>query len=608
MNGTHISALKNHPKATVLVFNEFHFFNPYRWYRRWRFGEEKLTPDHGIFYRTHRKIVVVDDKVGFCGGMNIAQEYAGDKLGTHKFHDSMVRVEGPCVEFLSDVFMESVKEAAPTFPPPKWRSWVRQKVVSGYNRVFQLLTHPTYAIAAVKELKQKFQPSSISSIRKAPSSVSRYARIKTSLRSTMKKTAQLLKKVHVPRRARKVDATSAIVDVAATKSNWHHRKDRVSSGLRALGRRARAGFQKISLRRRGFIPLSKTTQPSSNAVAPASTSTMTNADQSPQSPSYAYQFSSASSSSSSNQTPSSSPASTSASVPVSAPVTCSSSSLSSSSSSPSTSSSSPSSSDSNMGVDPMALEIGIRRDSVMRGDSSYRTRNHVHAHAHEDTMKEGVFTQVVRSNVLRRAPHIEFVYAEAISAAVKSIILTTPFFIPTKKLGEALILAADRGVNVTIITQGKSDTPYMRWAAQYSYEKYLEHNIRIFEYNERVLHAKTMTADGFFSCFGSSNLDFFSYTSLLEVLLTVVDRSVAKQLHKQADCDMKNCAEITMETVRQRSIVQRMWSAMWHFIADIARQRLINSYYKLRHFATRNISRLRRRLPTLRRRGGGKQQ
>lgn len=36
---------------------------------------------HGLFFRNHRKLLVVDDEVGFAGGMNISNLYAGRESG-----------------------------------------------------------------------------------------------------------------------------------------------------------------------------------------------------------------------------------------------------------------------------------------------------------------------------------------------------------------------------------------------------------------------------------------------------------------------------------------------------------------------------------------------
>lgn len=70
--------------------------------------------------RNHRKIVVVDGKVGFTGGINIGDEYRGEAA---PWRDTHVRIRGPAVARLADVFAEdwhfATKQGIPHYDPPK---------------------------------------------------------------------------------------------------------------------------------------------------------------------------------------------------------------------------------------------------------------------------------------------------------------------------------------------------------------------------------------------------------------------------------------------------------------------------------------------------------
>ena len=57
-----------------------------------------------INHRNHRKVVVIDARVGFTGGMNIGDEYLGS--GPDVWRDAFVRIEGPAVQQLQEVFCE----------------------------------------------------------------------------------------------------------------------------------------------------------------------------------------------------------------------------------------------------------------------------------------------------------------------------------------------------------------------------------------------------------------------------------------------------------------------------------------------------------------------
>lgn len=56
--------------------------------------------------RNHRKILVVDNEVGFAGGMNIGEEYQGRKKRFAPWRDTHLRLEGPAVRSLQEIFAE----------------------------------------------------------------------------------------------------------------------------------------------------------------------------------------------------------------------------------------------------------------------------------------------------------------------------------------------------------------------------------------------------------------------------------------------------------------------------------------------------------------------
>ncbi len=56
--------------------------------------------------RNHRKIVVVDGKVAFTGGVNIGDEYTGRKKKVGPWRDTHLRIMGPAVHHLQEIFAE----------------------------------------------------------------------------------------------------------------------------------------------------------------------------------------------------------------------------------------------------------------------------------------------------------------------------------------------------------------------------------------------------------------------------------------------------------------------------------------------------------------------
>jgi cardiolipin synthase len=72
-----------------------------------------------LSHRDHRKIVVVDDRVGFTGGLNIADDYAAVEDGGAGWHDMHCRVTGPIVIDLARMFRRTWRRAGgANYPPP----------------------------------------------------------------------------------------------------------------------------------------------------------------------------------------------------------------------------------------------------------------------------------------------------------------------------------------------------------------------------------------------------------------------------------------------------------------------------------------------------------
>ena len=75
---------------------EFEFFRPLRWYTLDRFNN-----------RTHRKLLIVDGKVAFTGGVGVADHWLGNAQDPEHWRDSHFRLEGPAVAQMQSAFMDN---------------------------------------------------------------------------------------------------------------------------------------------------------------------------------------------------------------------------------------------------------------------------------------------------------------------------------------------------------------------------------------------------------------------------------------------------------------------------------------------------------------------
>ncbi len=136
---------------------------------------------------------------------------------------------------------------------------------------------------------------------------------------------------------------------------------------------------------------------------------------------------------------------------------------------------------------------------------------------------------VVRDSVRHRRD-IEDAYIELIDAAREEVVIASAYFFPGRRFRHALERAARRGVNVTVLLQGKVEYRLLYYAARALYSPLLQAGVRIQEYHRSFLHAKVAVFDGCVASVGSSNIDPFSLLLAREANVFIDDAGFAAQL------------------------------------------------------------------------------
>jgi cardiolipin synthase len=140
----------------------------------------------------------------------------------------------------------------------------------------------------------------------------------------------------------------------------------------------------------------------------------------------------------------------------------------------------------------------------------------------------------------------------AIAEAHTRILLTTGYFVPSRRDWMALADAATRGVSVEIVLAGHSDVPAALHAGRALYGRLLEAGVRIYELQDGLLHAKGATIDGVWSVIGSSNFDRRSFRFNNEVDAVLLGREMADALEHLLRGWMRRAEEVTLADWRRR--------------------------------------------------------
>lgn len=165
---------------------------------------------------------------------------------------------------------------------------------------------------------------------------------------------------------------------------------------------------------------------------------------------------------------------------------------------------------------------------------------------------------VLRDNLLNRT-RIERSYRKAIGEAQTEIIIANAYFLPGRKLRQGLIHAAQRGVRVRLLLQGRYEYFLQFHATRPVYGALLAAGVEIHEYAVSFLHAKVAVIDGHWATVGSSNLDPLSLLLAREANVVVDDVVFAQLLRSRLLSAMvKEGVRVDPEGYTHRPLRQRV--------------------------------------------------
>ena len=109
----------------------------------------------------------------------------------------------------------------------------------------------------------------------------------------------------------------------------------------------------------------------------------------------------------------------------------------------------------------------------------------------------------------------------SIYRANRSIVISTPYFVPSESILEALCQAAARGVEVKLLLPRKNDSLIVGWASRSYYDLLLDSGVQILLFDGGLLHTKAMLMDEQLALVGSVNLDIRSFQLNFELTVAL---------------------------------------------------------------------------------------
>ena len=167
--------------------------------------------------------------------------------------------------------------------------------------------------------------------------------------------------------------------------------------------------------------------------------------------------------------------------------------------------------------------------------------------------------QVITSGPDNSLQAIYRTYLAAINAAEHRIWLTTPYFVPTEAALAALTNASLRGVDVQIVVPRKSDSALVTGAARSYFDELIRCGVHVYEYDERMLHSKTLVVDDNIAIIGTANFDYRSFFLNYEVCLIGYGPALNSQLVRQFQADLKKSQRVQYKS--EQGLGQRLFDS-----------------------------------------------
>lgn len=144
-------------------------------------------------------------------------------------------------------------------------------------------------------------------------------------------------------------------------------------------------------------------------------------------------------------------------------------------------------------------------------------------------------------------------------SAVRRIEITNAYFNPSNRVLKILRQAAENGVAVKVIVPARSDIFFFPELSRTYYADLLNAGIRVYEYQNSVLHSKTMLIDDAV-VIGSTNLNYRSFIHDLELDAMIDDPKMIEKMEQRFEQDLQQCIEVTLQNWRKYPLLLK-WLA-----------------------------------------------
>jgi cardiolipin synthase len=171
----------------------------------------------------------------------------------------------------------------------------------------------------------------------------------------------------------------------------------------------------------------------------------------------------------------------------------------------------------------------------------------------------GGAAQVFSSSPSGGSASMELMYLMAITAAKRTIRLSSSYFVPNELAVRTMVEALKRGIRLQLIAPGEhTDTETVRAASRARWGELLAAGAEIYEYRPTMYHCKVMIVDEFMVSTGSTNFDDRSFRLNDEANLNIYDRAFALEQVAVFDADLARSRRVDLAEWQARPLREKL--------------------------------------------------
>lgn len=163
----------------------------------------------------------------------------------------------------------------------------------------------------------------------------------------------------------------------------------------------------------------------------------------------------------------------------------------------------------------------------------------------------------------------ENAYVQVLNIARDYVWISTPYLVLDATMINALILAAQSGVDVRIITPGIPDKKLVWACTRSNYRRLVENGVHIYEYTPGFIHAKMFLSDDKRAIVGTTNMDFRSFFLHFECGSIFYGGTCVQDVKKDFEHTFDLCHEMSMEDISRISRKQKLIAMFAKILAPL---------------------------------------